>query len=136
MSQFALEEKKTLLLMARTLKIDTQDIQQRGAGYYSCGPFVTRYNKLLAKARQLYAQDQTVLLDSFEELEDTKSVDPADKMKVAQRVLIELGQLISFMESVIAQEEEYRREQAKKAVEAQKEDPETAKGSPKEINQS
>jgi hypothetical protein len=136
MSQFPLEEKKTLLLMARTLKIDTQDIQQRGAGYYSCGPFVNRYNKLLAKARQLYAQDQTVLLDSFEELEDTKSVDPSDKMKVAQRVLIELGQLISFMESVITQEEEYRREHARKAMEAQKENPKTTQSSPKETGSS
>ncbi|RJP15323.1 MAG: hypothetical protein C4520_20280 [Candidatus Abyssobacteria bacterium SURF_5] len=108
MTMHRLDEKRTLLSMARTLKNDTLDIQQRGAGYYSCGPFVSRYNKLLTKARQLFAENQTVLLDSFDELEDTKSVDPADKMKVTQRVLIELGQLIVFMESVIAQEEEHR----------------------------
>jgi len=100
-----LEEKKTLLSMARVFRTDIQDIQQRGAGYYSCGPFVNRYNKLLAKARELFSDEQTVLLDSFDELEDTKSVDPADKMKVTQRVLIELGQLIAFMESVIGQKE-------------------------------
>jgi hypothetical protein len=123
MNLFPLQEKKTLLSMARTLKNDTQDIQQRGAGYYSCGPFVNRYNKLLAKARQLFTDDQTVLLDSFEELEDTKSVDPADKMKVAQRVLIELGQLISFMESVIGQEEENRQEQARRLREPQEAKP-------------
>ena len=120
MSKFALQEKKTLLSMARTLKTDTQDIQQRGAGYYSCGPFVSRYNKLLLKSRQLFAEDQPVLLDSFDELEDTKSVDPADKMKATQRVLVELGQLISFMESVIAQEEEYRQEQLRQSAEEQK----------------
>ncbi len=106
-----LEEKKTLLSMARVFRNDIQDIQQRGAGYYSCSPFVSRYNKLLAKAKELFADDQTVLLDSFDEVEDTKSVDPADKMKVTQRVLIELGQLIAFMESIIAQEEGRRPKQ-------------------------
>ncbi len=108
-----LDEKKTLLAMARTFRNDIQDIQQKGAGYYSCSPLVTRYNKLLSKARELFADAQSVILDSFEEVEDTKSVDPADKMKVTQRVLIELGQLNAFMESVISQEEQRRGEQAK-----------------------
>lgn len=103
-----LEEKKTLLSMAHVFRTDIQDIQQRGAGYYSCEPFVNRYNKLLSKAGELFAGDQAVLLDSFDEVEDTKSVDPADKMKVTQRVLIELGQLIAFMQSVIKQEEARR----------------------------
>jgi hypothetical protein len=107
-----LEEKKTLLSMARVFRTDIQDIQQRGAGYYSCGPFVSRYNKLLAKARELFAPNESVILQSFELVEDTRSVDPADKMKVTQGVLIELGQLIAFMESVIAQEEEARKRQA------------------------
>lgn len=106
-----LEEKKTILSMARVFRTDIQDIQQKGAGYYSCGPFVSRYNKLLSKARELFAKDQTTLLDSFDEVEDIKSVDPADKMKVTQRVLIELGQLIAFMESIIAQEEGRRPKQ-------------------------
>lgn len=101
----SLNEEKTLLSMARTFRTDIQDIQQKGAGYYSCDPFVNRYNKLLSKARELFGEKQTVLLDSFEEVEDTASVDPADKMKVTQRVLIELGQLIAFMESVITQKE-------------------------------
>ncbi len=101
----SLDERKTLLSMARALRGDIQDIQQKGAGYYSCGPFVSRFNKLLSKARELSAGEQTVLLDSFEEIGDTKSVDPADKMKVTQRVVIELGQLIAFMESTISREE-------------------------------
>ncbi len=107
-----LDEKKTLLAMARTFRNDIQDIQQKGAGYYSCSPLVTRYNKLLSKARELFANDQSIILESFEEVEDTKSVDPADKMKVTQRVLIELGQLNAFMESVISQEEQRRGDQA------------------------
>ena len=101
----SLDEKKTLLSMARAFRTDTQDVQQRGAGYYSCDPFVNRYNKLLAKAHELFDESQAGLLDSFDEVEDTSPVDPADKMKVTQRVIIELGQLIAFMESVIAQEE-------------------------------
>jgi len=113
------EEKKTLLSMARVFRTDIQDIQQRGAGYYSCGPFVSRYNKLLSKARELFSDEQAVLLDSFDEVEDTKSVDPADKMKVTQRVLIELGQLIAFMESVIAQKESSA---AKKSAESASEE--------------
>lgn len=108
-----LEEKKTLLSMARAFRNDIQDIQQKGAGYYSCSPLVTRFNKLLSKARELFADDQSVILDSFEEVEDIRSVDPADKMKVTQRVLIELGQLSAFMESVISQEEQRRGEQSK-----------------------
>lgn len=102
----SLDERKTLLSMASTFRTDIQDIQQKGAGYYSCGPFVNRYNKLLEKAHELFDEAQTVLLGSFEEVEDNVSVDPADKMKVTQHVLIELGQLISFMESVIAQQVE------------------------------
>ena len=101
----SLDEKKTLLSMARAFRTDTQDIQQRGAGYYSCDPFVSRYNKLLAKAHDLFDESRSALLGSFDEVESTPSVDPSDKMKVTQRVLIELGQLIAFMESVIAQEE-------------------------------
>ncbi|UCD58847.1 MAG: hypothetical protein JSV16_06995 [Candidatus Hydrogenedentota bacterium] len=105
-----LEEKRTLLSMARVFRTDIQDIQQKGAGYYSCAPFVSRFNKLLSKAKELFAQDQTVVLDSFDEVEDIESVDPADKMKVTQRVIIELGQLIAFMESIIRQEETRRAE--------------------------
>jgi len=105
-----IKEKKTLLAMARIFRTDIQDIQQKGAGYYSCAPFVNRYNKLLSKARELFGEDQAAILDSFDEVEDTGSVDPADKMKVTQRVLIELGQLIALMESTIAQAEGERRE--------------------------
>ena len=105
-----IKEKKTLLAMARIFRTDIQDIQQKGAGYYSCAPFVNRYNKLLSKARELFGEDQAAILDSFDEVEDTGSVDPADKMKVTQRVLIELGQLIALMESTITQAEGERRE--------------------------
>ena len=105
----SLDEKKTLLSMSRVFRTDIQDIQQKGAGYYSCEPFVNRYNKLLSKARELFDQTHGAILESFEEVKDTSSVDPGDKMKVTQRILIELGQLIAFMESIIGQEEAGRR---------------------------
>ena len=101
----SLDEKKTLLSMSCVFRTDIQDIQQKGAGYYSCDPFVNRYNKLLSKARELFDQTHGAILESFEEVEDTSSVDPGDKMRVTQRILIELGQLIAFMESIIGQEE-------------------------------
>jgi len=104
----SLDEKKTLLSMSCVFRTDIQDIQQKGAGYYSCDPFVNRYNKLLLKARELF-ETHGVILESFEEVEDTSSVDPGDKMRVTQRILIELGQLIAFMESIIGQEEAGRR---------------------------
>ena len=107
-----LEEKRTLLSMARTFRTDIQDIQQKGAGYYSCDPFVSRHNKLLSKARELFAGSRSAILDSFDEIESTASVDPADKMKITQLVLIELGQLIAFMESVIGQQEAKEEAQA------------------------
>jgi hypothetical protein len=108
---YSIEEKKTLLSMARAFRMDIQDIQQKGAGYYSCAPFVSRYNKLLSMAKKLFTEDQNVVLDSFDEVDDTTSVDPADKMKMTQRVIIELGQIIAFMESIIGQEELRRRAQ-------------------------
>lgn len=95
-----MEEKRILLKMLRALLSDIQNIQQKGAGYYTCTPFVQRYNRLLEKGREIF-KDETILLDTFEPIEDTKSVDPADKMKVTQRVLVEAGQLIALTEASI-----------------------------------
>lgn len=114
----SLDKKRTLLSMSRTFRTDIQDIQQKGAGYYSCEPFVNRYNKLLSTAHELFDASGAVLLDSFESVQDTESVDPADKMKVTQRVLIELGQLIALMDSIIAQEEDVASAQAEPPPEA------------------
>ncbi len=93
-----MDEKVILLQMLRALLVDIQNIQQKGAGYYSSTPFVERYNKLLAGTKQVFG-GKSVFIDTFSEIEDTKSVDPADKMKVTQKVLIEIGQLIAFTES-------------------------------------
>ena len=95
-----MDEKKVLLRMVKTLTTDLQNIQQRGAGYYSADPFVERYNRLLEKTKEIFRED-TILLDTFSPIEGITSVDPADKMKVTQRVMIESGQLIAYIEACL-----------------------------------
>ena len=95
-----MEEKKILLRMIQALVGDMQNIQQRGAGYYTSTPFVERYNQLLEKAKTIFSKE-SLLLDTFNPLEDTKSVDPADKMKVIQKVIIEAGQLIAYIKAAL-----------------------------------
>lgn len=93
-----MDEKRVLLKMIKALVTDLQNIQQRGAGYYTPSPFVQRYNLLLEKAKQIFKKD-TILMDTFSAIEDTTSVDPADKMKTTQKVVIEAGQLIAYIEA-------------------------------------
>ena len=95
-----MDEKKVLLRMVKTLATDLQNIQQRGAGYYSVSPFVQRYNRLLEKAKEIFKED-TILLDTFSSIEEHSAVDPADKMKVTQKVMIESGQLIAYIEACL-----------------------------------
>jgi hypothetical protein len=95
-----MDEKKVLLRMVKTLATDLQNIQQRGAGYYSVSPFVQRYNRLLEKAKEIFKED-TILLDTFSLIEESSAVDPADKMKVTQKVMIEAGQLIAYIEACL-----------------------------------
>ena len=94
-----MDNKKVLLKMVKTLAVDLQNIQQRGAGYYSAAPFVDRYNRLLEKTRIIFEKEDNVLIATFPNLEDTSSVDPSDKMKVIQKVIIEVGQLIAYIEA-------------------------------------
>ena len=93
-----MDEKKVLLKMINALVTDLQNIQQRGAGYYSPEPFIQRYNRLLEKAKEIFKKD-TILMGTFSPIEDMASVDPADKMKATQKVVIESGQLIAYIEA-------------------------------------
>lgn len=94
-------DRAILVEMSKTLLRDIQEIQQRGAGYYSTAPFVDRYNALAAKAQAIFADTDSRLLDTFQPVADNPSKDPMDKMKTTQRVIVELGQLLAFMESVL-----------------------------------
>ena len=91
------EDRKVLLGMLRTLLSDLQTIQQLGAGYYDSGSFIDRYNKLLEVARELFPSSR--LMETFSPIESIRTVDPVDKMKMTQKVLIEGGQLISLIRS-------------------------------------
>ncbi len=95
-----MNDRKVLLEMLKTLYTDVANIQQKGAGYYSTGPFVERYNKLLNRAKKLFG-DETDILEIFSEIEDTKSVDPADKGITAQKVSLELNQLITLITAAL-----------------------------------
>lgn len=86
--------------MLRTLYNDIANIQQKGAGYYSTGPFVETYNKLLERSKKIFGEE-TDILEIFEPVEDTKSVDPSDKSKTAQKVSLELNQLITFIKEAL-----------------------------------
>ena len=83
--------------MLTTLVDDLQNIQQRGAGYYDCESFINRYNRLLEAARDLFPEAR--LINTFSPIESIRSVDPADKMKMTQKVLIEADQLIAFIDA-------------------------------------
>ena len=91
------DEKETLLGMLRTLLADLHAIQQRGAGYFDCDSFISRYNKLLEVSREILPGSR--LLATFSPLPELRSVDPADKIKMMQKVLIEGDQLSSLIEA-------------------------------------
>ncbi len=95
------DEQKILLRMIRTLLEDLQVIQQRGAGYYDCEPFIKRYNKLLEVARDLFPDLR--LMKTFAPIEAIPSVDPSDKMKMTQKVFIEGNQLASLIEACLGE---------------------------------
>ncbi len=51
---------------------------------------------MLGRAKKMFGSESE-LLEIFSEIEDTKSVDPADKGKMLQKVALELNQLITFI---------------------------------------
>jgi len=84
--------------MLKQLLDDMLVIQQQGAGYYSCIPMVKRYNKLLAQARSLFPSGNGIM-STFDNVEEADPKDPADKMKVVQAIRVEIGQLLSLLQS-------------------------------------
>ncbi|HEO72723.1 MAG TPA: hypothetical protein ENN80_15810 [Candidatus Hydrogenedentes bacterium] len=87
-----------LIRMLRQLLEDTHTMQSQGAGYYSCIPLAARYNKLLAQATKLFAEDED-LIGMFEPIPEEDPKDPAAKMIIVQRIRIEINQLVSLLDS-------------------------------------
>lgn len=100
-----MEQKKIVIKMLERLLSDLKNIQQKGTGYYTCEPFISRYNKILIAAKDIFKEESS-LLDTFALVEGTESVDPLDKMKVMQKVMVEGDQLAVLMESCIGGSDE------------------------------
>ena len=89
----------SLIKMLQRLMDDMLVLHQQGAGYYSCVPLARRYNKLLSQAETLVT-DSNGLMATFEEQVEHDPKDPSEKMKVVQGLRIEIGQLVSLLESL------------------------------------
>ena len=87
--------------MLKALVQDAEQTRERGAGYYSSTPFVERYNKLLHNTLAQLQEEKSSLLETFSPLGDTTSLDPADKMKVLGKLIVEANQLIAYIESLV-----------------------------------
>lgn len=96
--KMASKQKKTVYKMLTMLLRDLRDLEHRGAGYFSAVPYADRYNKLLGLIRSIYPEDAGVL-GTFEEMKPTSSTDPADKVKAIEKLIVETGQLIAFIEA-------------------------------------
>ena len=92
------DQRLSLLGMLKQLREDMLAIQQLGAGYYSCIPIIVRYNKLLQHAKGLSPADDG-LVASFEPIPEDDPLDPGEKIKVVQAIRIEIGQLLSLLET-------------------------------------
>ncbi len=94
-----MDARMAIIGMLKHLLEESVVLHQQGAGYYSCTPLIQRYNKLLGQARALFPAGDG-LIGTFEAQRETDPNDPADKMKVMQAIRVEVGQLISLLESL------------------------------------
>lgn len=93
-----MDNRGAIIRMLKQLLEDSIVLHQQGAGYYSCIPVIHRYNKLLKQARILFPGGG--LIEMFDDQKENDPNDPADKMKVMQAIRIEVGQLVSLLESM------------------------------------
>ena len=101
----ASKQEKTVYKMLKMLLRDLRDLEHRGAGYFSAVPYAERYNKLLGLIRSIYPEDLG-LLGTFDEMKPTSSTDPADKAKAIEQLIVEIGQLIAFIEASFEEQQE------------------------------
>jgi hypothetical protein len=88
---------QSLVRMLRQLQEDTMVMASQGAGYYTCIPLATRYNKLLEQAQRVLPAGG--LVATFDKMPEADPKDPSDKMKVVQAIRVEINQLITLLES-------------------------------------
>jgi hypothetical protein len=93
-----MDTRRVIIRMLKQLLEDMMVLHQQGAGYYSCIPIIRRYNKLLGQAATLFPQGDG-LIQTFDPMPEKDPKDPADKMIEIQAIRVEIGQLISLLES-------------------------------------
>ncbi len=86
-----------LLHMLKQLLKEMEIVSSQGAGYYTCVPFARRYNKLFEQARRLH-DENSGLLETFQEFAESDPKDPSDKSNVLLGIRVEVSQLIAFLE--------------------------------------
>ena len=93
-----MNERETLVVMLQELLREMDMVQSQGAGYYTCSPFARRFNKLLGAGRTL--ESKSTIINTFETIDEEDPKDPADKSKMLLGIRIEIGQLITLLESL------------------------------------
>ena len=93
-----MDRRDSILHMLQSLLKEMDYVQSQGAGYYTCSPFATRYNKLLGQSALMLGEDNS-LIQTFDNLDEKDPKDPGDKSKVLLGIRIEIGQLIALLES-------------------------------------
>ncbi len=94
-----METRQIVVRMLRQLLEEMLVLHQQGAGYFSCVPLAKRYNKLLGQARGM-AASAGGLMDTFDDIPEEDPKEPSEKMKIVQGIRVEIGQLISLLESI------------------------------------
>lgn len=91
--------------MLKQLLKDMEIVSSQGSGYYTCVPFLKRYNKLLQEAQKILSQSGvTSVINTFEPLQESDPKDPSDKSKVLLSIRVETSQLITLLEMVSMEE--------------------------------
>ncbi len=96
-----MNELKIIVQMLKQLLKDMEIVSSQGSGYYTCVPFLRRYNKLLQEAQRVLAQSNiSSVVNTFEPLQEADPKDPSDKSKVLLSIRVETSQLITLLEMV------------------------------------
>lgn len=93
-----MNQHKPLVQMLRQLLKEMEIVTSQGAGYYTCAPFATRFNKLLGEARKLFPGNSGIIA-TFEPMGETDPKDPSEKSKALLGIRIEITQLITLLET-------------------------------------
>lgn len=100
-----MNEIKVIVQMLKQLLKDMEIVSSQGSGYYTCVPFLKRYNKLLQEAQKILSQSGvTSVINTFEPLQESDPKDPSDKSKVLLSIRVETSQLITLLEMVSMEE--------------------------------